>query len=505
MNKVAGNERISQILPTVKCSDCGRDVHLRQLGNHICSNMPPVPMLPILPPEKINKKPTAVNKPAALPISPRSPDGYYSARPADSNSSSKFSPYHDSDHYYRQQSPPLPANLRSPYGNYPNDDYAPFHGQPSTNQRQQSPPHAPRSNNDYYPKTPTYLNSSNDYLPRKNSTSPAPDSPPPPKSPYFASDWNENRNEGGSIYPRNDSLNNIHTPKSPNGTGALDSLMEDLMTSMNDVTNLDHNSQDHCASCGDEFDYRDDVTNTGKKCYHKSCLTCHLCRAPLDPRRLFESGNHLYCERDYNVVKSRVSCAACDRPIASNITPIKALGRTYHPGHIKCYHCYCPLTEKTGAKERQQRVYCRKDYKELFLPKCRACNLPVEKEAVSAVDGKLQGKWHLNCFGCHTCHQPFPDNTFYVFENLPYCRRHYHQLNNSLCRTCDEPIEGPCAQTIEGWRFHPACFKCNVCRCAITDVYYMYERRIYCETHIQQLQKQRNVRAEKRRTQFGRI
>jgi hypothetical protein len=78
---------------------------------------------------------------------------------------------------------------------------------------------------------------------------------------------------GGSIYPRNDSLNNIHTPKSPNGTGALDSLMEDLMTSMNDVTNLDHHSQDHCASCGDEFDYRDDVTNTGKKVSQQSNTT----------------------------------------------------------------------------------------------------------------------------------------------------------------------------------------------------------------------------------------
>ncbi|KAI9308189.1 hypothetical protein BJ944DRAFT_156702, partial [Cunninghamella echinulata] len=160
-----------------------------------------------------------------------------------------------------------------------------------------------------------------------------------------------------------------------------------------------------------------------------------------------------------------------DRPITANTTPIKALGRSYHPGHIKCYHCYCPLTEKTGAKERQQRVYCRKDYKELFLPKCRACNLPVEKEAVSAVDGKLKGKWHLDCFGCHTCHRPFPDNTFYVFENLPYCRRHYHQLNNSLCRTCDEPIEGPCAQTTEGWRFHPSCFKCHVSICIYIYIY----------------------------------
>ncbi|CAO3595827.1 unnamed protein product [Absidia cylindrospora] len=286
MNKVAGNERISQILPTVKCSDCGRNVHLRQLGNHICSNMPPVPALPILPPEKFGKKPTTMNKPAMLPISPRSPDGFYSARPDNNNShhpySKSSSPYNDNVDYYRQQSPPIMTNsTKSPYSNnnYHDDHpYSPFN---KSSTRQQSPPPAQqapassRSKLDYYsPKTPTYLtNSSNDYLPRKNSTSPAPDSPSP-KSPYFATDWNEDRHGGGngSIYPRNDSLNNIHTPKSPNGTGALDTLMEDLMNSMNDVNDLydhDHGSsllnKDHCAACGDEFDYRDDVTNTGKK------------------------------------------------------------------------------------------------------------------------------------------------------------------------------------------------------------------------------------------------
>lgn len=61
-----------------------------------------------------------------------------------------------------------------------------------------------------------------------------------------------------------------------------------------------------------------------------------------------------------------------------------------------------------------------------------------------------------------TCHRPFPDDTFYVFDSSPYCKHHYHQLNNSLCRTCDYPIEGPCAQTIENWRFHPPCFCCQV-------------------------------------------
>ncbi|KAI9320427.1 hypothetical protein BX666DRAFT_1851370 [Dichotomocladium elegans] len=110
-----------------------------------------------------------------------------------------------------------------------------------------------------------------------------------------------------------------------------------------------------------------------------------------------------------------------DRPITSNITPIKALGMYYHPGHVKCYHCYEPIDETTGYKEHQGHVYCRKDFKSLFLPTCRACGRPVEREAVSAMDGKLQGKWHLECFGCHICHQEFPDNTFYVFENAPYC------------------------------------------------------------------------------------
>lgn len=77
------------------------------------------------------------------------------------------------------------------------------------------------------------------------------------------------------------------------------------------------------------------------------------------------------------------------------------MGRYYHPGHVKCYHCYEPLDEKTGYKEHQGHLYCRADFKSLFLPMCRACNRPVEREAVSAMDGKLQGKWHLECFGCH--------------------------------------------------------------------------------------------------------
>lgn len=94
-------------------------------------------------------------------------------------------------------------------------------------------------------------------------------------------------------------------------------------------------------------------------------------------------------------------CIHSDRVISPSTAPIKALGKFYHPGHIKCYHCLCPIDGSTGWKEYHGRVYCRSDFKALFLPKCKSCHGTIEKNAVSAMDGKLNGKWHLECFGCH--------------------------------------------------------------------------------------------------------
>jgi len=69
------------------------------------------------------------------------------------------------------------------------------------------------------------------------------------------------------------------------------------------------------------------------------------------------------------------------------------------------------------------RVLCDKCWKNMYLPKvcaatrttwycylievayqCRRCNLPIEKQAVSSSDGQLKGKYHRDCFNCHSCH-----------------------------------------------------------------------------------------------------
>ncbi len=93
---------------------------------------------------------------------------------------------------------------------------------------------------------------------------------------------------------------------------------------------------------------------------------------------------------------------------------------------------------------------------------CRGCGELITGKSVSSADGRLTGRYHKRCFVCKTCKQPFQTADFYVLSNHPYCERHYHQLNHSLCRACDRGIEGQYLATESKQKFHPQCFTCQV-------------------------------------------
>ncbi|SJX61748.1 uncharacterized protein SRS1_12732 [Sporisorium reilianum f. sp. reilianum] len=180
----------------------------------------------------------------------------------------------------------------------------------------------------------------------------------------------------------------------------------------------------------------------------------------------------------------------------------------------RCCICDCSLSSsRTPFVERDGKLLCARDWKKLYLPKCRKCNLIVEKGAVKSSDGALRGVFHRSCFSCAACEAPFTDGSFYVFNNQPYCSRHYHRLNGSLCRECESGIEGDCRQTDTGDRFHPHCFSCEYSsksgRCAdvLVDYYIVGGQRL-CERHADKVgrrlakagQKQLDLRAQKRMT-----
>lgn len=114
--------------------------------------------------------------------------------------------------------------------------------------------------------------------------------------------------------------------------------------------------------------------------------------------------------------------------------------------------------------------------------RCRGCSEIITGKSVSSADGRLTGRWHKQCFTCKTCAEPFPTMDFYVIGNDPYCNRHYHRLNKSLCSSCDRGIEGQYVDNDQR-KFHPHCFTCSECHLILRDTYFDLNGKIFCEQH----------------------
>ncbi|KAG8217576.1 hypothetical protein J3R82DRAFT_5727 [Butyriboletus roseoflavus] len=152
-----------------------------------------------------------------------------------------------------------------------------------------------------------------------------------------------------------------------------------------------------------------------------------------------------------------------------------------------CVGCDSRIEDGRWIQMDGGNVLCERCWKNMYLPKCRRCNLPIEKQAVSSRDGQLKGKYHKECFSCHACQKPFPDKEFYVLDGKPFCAYHYHEANNSLCGapSCGQPIEGPCAVTHSGKRYHPEHLLCEFedgCKERLEE-YWEVEGQMLCERH----------------------
>ena len=112
---------------------------------------------------------------------------------------------------------------------------------------------------------------------------------------------------------------------------------------------------------------------------------------------------------------------------------------------------------------------------------CKGCGEAIKGKSVSSADGRLTGRYHKQCFVCQTCSEPFQTATFYVHNDSPFCERHYHQVNGSVCKTCDKGIEG---QYLDGGRnekFHPNCLTCSDCKRTLRNDYFEVNGRVFCE------------------------
>ncbi|KAJ3188305.1 hypothetical protein HDU85_005456 [Gaertneriomyces sp. JEL0708] len=321
------------------------------------------------------------------------------------------------------------------------------------------------------------------------------------------------RSNGGDPYDTPTSPGGYSTVGSASGS-AIDAVMADLMNeiSVSDDA-LDGRTQRNadpgwaqpppegqprmprpsCSGCGRK------VTDPSQAfeipalngIFHIACFRCCTCGCYFDesnPYIPFEG--RAYCEPDY-VEALQLVCAGCNKPIYTR--PVYALGQAWHENHLRCYACRQPI--QGNPFEHDNKVYCAADYESLVAPKCHECHEPIQGETICALDNTF----HRDCFVCKSCKAPFPDKSFYVFGNDPFCRLCYHTENNSICGSCEEPIEGPCAEVLElNKRYHPECWCCCVCRMPLTSTYYSFGQKPYCEMDI--LTVYRQEKANKRQT-----
>lgn len=133
-----------------------------------------------------------------------------------------------------------------------------------------------------------------------------------------------------------------------------------------------------------------------------------------------------------------------------------------------------PLDAPAAARRREPVVQKSRG-------NCRACGEVITGKSISSADGRLSGRYHKACFSCTSCFEPFPTAEFYVHGDRPYCKRHYHKMNGSLCGTCKDGIEGQYLEDERGTKYHVQCFRCGDCQRPLHDGYFEVNGQAYCE------------------------
>ncbi|OCT98221.1 paxillin S homeolog isoform X4 [Xenopus laevis] len=253
------------------------------------------------------------------------------------------------------------------------------------------------------------------------------------------------------IMAKGKSVSNSPPSNTPKPGSQLDNMLGSLQSDLNKL-GVATVAKGVCGACKKPI--AGQVVTAMGKTWHPEHFVCTHCQDEIGSRNFFERDGQPYCEKDYhNLFSPR--CFYCNGPILDRV--VTALDRTWHPEHFFCAQCGAFFGPE-GFHERDGKAYCRKDYFDMFAPKCGGCTHAILENYISA----LNTLWHPECFVCRECFTPFINGSFFEHDGQPYCEMHYHERRGSLCSGCQKPITGRCI-TAMGKKFHPEHFVCAFC------------------------------------------
>ncbi|ORY11860.1 LIM-domain-containing protein [Neocallimastix californiae] len=160
------------------------------------------------------------------------------------------------------------------------------------------------------------------------------------------------------------------------------------------------------------------MVKANNKFYHQRHFLCSSCNKSLCNEAYQVVDDNLFCINCYNN-QCGIKCAFCNQYIDGEY--ITAMSKNWHPQHFCCTECHEPLGNGI-IEEKDGKPYCHKDYQRLFGIKCSKCNEPILSGGYITA---LEKPWHVDCFVCNVCNEPFSSTSFYELDGMPYCANHY--------------------------------------------------------------------------------
>jgi len=244
--------------------------------------------------------------------------------------------------------------------------------------------------------------------------------------------------------------------KSDNGFNKLDKDTEICVQPTN--LNPDRSKPIYCEYCHEKI--VGSILSSGKKFYHPKHFMCGECNCPLNGKPFFEVDALVLCVNCYNN-QHGVKCAFCNEFITGQY--ITALNKNWHPDHLRCCECNQPIN--SVIEEKDGKAYCHKDYQKLFGICCNKCNQPILSGGyITALDKP----WHVDCFVCNICGQPFTSSSFYEIDGFPYCSKHYDVATQ--CNFCKSKIVDNKKIKIGDAFYHQNHVFCSCCKNSVSEL-----------------------------------
>ncbi|XP_075265848.1 LIM homeobox transcription factor 1-beta-like isoform X2 [Convolutriloba macropyga] len=114
--------------------------------------------------------------------------------------------------------------------------------------------------------------------------------------------------------------------------------------------------------------------------------------------------------------------------------------------------------------------------------RCEGCGLPIEDRFMLQTTDRQC--WHERCLVCAGCGCKL-DQTCFIRNSQPYCRKDYESLISGSCNGCEQKIaSSEMVMRVSDQIYHLNCFSCAVCRKVLRtgDQFVLIEEQLYCKT-----------------------